>query len=86
MSISQSMTDWAKCFIYQKKTKDKLRSTDALSFDIKRIQIEGQDSEITLNNNNASYHDSSKNAYNNRMHKRQLEKEKRIQTLKSKIF
>ena len=71
MPISQSMTDWTKCFICQKKTKEKLRSTDegwkslasllpkfltknALSFDIKRIQIEGHDPEITLNNNNAS--------------------------------
>ena len=27
MSISQSMTDWTKCFICQKKTKEKLRST-----------------------------------------------------------
>ena len=71
MSISQSMTDWTKCFICQKKTKEKLRSTDevrkslasllpkfstknALPFDIKRIQIEGQELEITLNNHNAS--------------------------------
>ena len=60
MSIWQSMTDWAKCFICQKKTKEKLRSTDegrkslesllpkfstknALSFDMKRIQVKGQD-------------------------------------------
>ena len=28
MSISQSMTDWTKCLICQKKTKEKLRSTD----------------------------------------------------------
>ena len=60
MSIWQSMADWAKCFICQKKTKEKLRSTDegrkslesllpkfstknALSFDMKRIQVKGQD-------------------------------------------
>ena len=28
MSISQSMTDWTKCFICQKKTKEKSRSID----------------------------------------------------------
>ena len=26
--ISQSMTDWTKCFKCRKKTKEKLRSTD----------------------------------------------------------
>ena len=79
MSISESMTDWTKCFICQKKTKEKLRSIDegwkslaslvpkfstknALSFDIKHIQIEGQDLEITLNKSNTSYHRSCKNA------------------------
>ena len=55
----------------------KFSTKNALSFDVKRIQIEGQDLEITLNNDNASYHHSCKNAYNNRMYKRQLEKEKR---------
>ena len=100
MSISQSMIDWTKCFICQKKAKEKLRSTDegrkslasflpkfstknALSFDIKRIQIEGQDLEITHNNNNASYQHSCKNAYNDRIYKRQLEKEKRSPNLES---
>ena len=59
MSISRSVTDWTKCFICQKKTKEKLRSTDegrkvctsfakfstknTLTLVIKRIQIEGQD-------------------------------------------
>ena len=101
ISISQSITDWTKCFIGQKKTKVKLRSTDegrkslasllpkfstknALSFDIKHIQIEGQDLETTVNNNKASYHHACKNVYNNRMHKRQLEKEKRSSNLESK--
>ena len=37
--------------------------------------------EITLNNNNASYHHSCKNACNNRKDKRQLEKEKRSSNL-----
>ena len=62
MFISQSMTDWTKCFICQKKMKEKLKSTDerqkrmnnALSFDTKYIQIKGLILEITLNNNNAS--------------------------------
>ena len=84
MSILQSMTDWTKCFICQKKTKEKLKSTDegrknALSIDIKHIQIQGQDLEITLNNSNASYHHS----YNSRMYKRQLEKENRRPNLKT---
>ena len=103
MSISQSMTDSTKCFICQKKTKEKFRSNDegwkslvslspkfstknALSFDIKCIQIEGQDLEITLNNNNASYHHSCKNAYNNRMYKRLLGKEKPSSNSESKYI
>ena len=49
---------------------------NALSFDVKRIQIDGQDLEIKINNNNASCHGSCKNAYNNRIYKRQLKKEK----------
>ena len=60
MSIWQSLTDLTKCFICQKKTKEKLRLTDerqkslasllpkfstknVLSFDMKRIQVKGQD-------------------------------------------
>ena len=62
MFISQSMTDWIKCFISKKKMKEKLKSTDeerkrtnnALSFDTKYIQIKGLVLEVTLNNNNAS--------------------------------
>ena len=54
----------------------KFSTKNALSFDIKRIQIKGQDLEITLNNNNVSHHHSCKNAYNIRMYKRQLEKER----------
>ena len=67
------MTDWTKCFICQKKTKEKSRLPDeerkslasllptfskknALSFDIKRIQIEVRDLEKALDNSNASYH------------------------------
>ena len=52
----------------------KFSTKNALSFDIKRIQIEGQGLETKLINNNA-YHHSCENAYNNRMNKRQLEKE-----------
>ena len=102
MSISQSMTDWTKCFICQKKTKEKLRSIDegwkslaslvpkfstknALSFDIKHIQMEGQDLEITFNNNNASYHRSCKNAYD-RIINISLKMRSEVQTLKVKIF
>ena len=85
MFLSKSTTDWTKCFICQKVTKEKLRSTDkgqktlssllpnllqlnALSFDINRIQMGEQDLEVSLNINNASYHHSCKNAYNNRMY------------------
>ena len=50
---------------------------------ISSIQIEGHDLETTLNNSNASYHHSCKNACNNRMYKGQLEKEKRSSTLES---
>ena len=71
----------------------KCSTKNALSFDIKHVQIEGHDLETTLKNNNASYNHSCKNARNNRMYKRQLEKEKRsstleseAQTLKAKIF
>ena len=62
----------------------KFSTKNALSFDIKHIQIEGQDLETTVNNNKASYHHACKNVYNNRMHKRQLEKEKRSSNLESK--
>ena len=103
MSISQSMTDWTKCFICQKETKEKLRSTDEgwkslasllpkfstknpLLFDTKHIQIEGQELEITLNNNNASYHHSFKNAYNDRIINASLKRRSEVQTLKAKIF
>ena len=61
----------------------KFSMKNALSFGIKRIQIEGQDLEITLNNSNAFYHYSCKNAYNNKMYKRQLEKEERSSNLES---
>ena len=54
----------------------KFVSKNALGFDINQIQIEGEDLEITLNNNNACYHHSCKHAYNNRMYERQLGKEK----------
>ena len=94
MSLSKSTTDWTKCFISQKVTKEKLRSTDvgrktlssllpkfaaknALSFDINRIQMGEQNLGVSLNTNNASYHHSCKNAYNNRMHELLIEKEKR---------
>ena len=39
----------------------KFSTKNALSFDIKRIQTEGQDLKVTLNNSNASYHHSCKN-------------------------
>ena len=75
----------------ENETKEKLKSTDegrkrtnnVLSFDIKCIQIEGQDLEITLKNSSAPYHHSCKNAYNNRMYKRHLEKEKESSNLES---
>ena len=57
-----------------------------LLFNIKPTQIEGQDLEITLNNSNASYHHSCKNAYDNRMYKRQLEKNKGSPNLESKYI
>ena len=45
----------------------KFASKNDLGFDINQMQIEGEDLEITLNNNNACYHHSCKNAYSNRM-------------------
>ena len=61
----------------------KFSTKNVLSFYINCIQIEEQDLEITLNNNNTSYHHSCKNAYNNRLYNRQLEKEKRSSNLES---
>ena len=97
MSILQSRIDWTKYFICQKKTKGKLRSTDEgqkilasllpkfstknALFDIKRIQIEGQNLEITFNNNNSSYHHLRENAYDNGMYNCQFEKEKQSSNL-----
>ena len=94
MSLSKSTTDWTKCFICQKVTKEKLRLADegrktlssllpkfaaknALSFDINRIQMGEQDLEVSLNINNGSSHHSCKNAYNDSMYERLIEKEKR---------
>ena len=54
----------------------KFAAKNALSFDISRIQMGEQDLEVSLNINNASYHHSCKNAYNNRMYERLIEKEK----------
>ena len=55
----------------------KFAAKNALSFDINCIQMGEQDLEVSLNINNASYHHSCKNAYNNRMYERLIEKEKR---------
>ena len=54
----------------------KYAAKNALSFDINRIQMGEQNLEVSLNINNASYHYSCKNAYNNRMYERLIEKEK----------
>ena len=55
----------------------KFAAKNALSFDINCIQMGEQDLEVSLNINNASYHHSCKNAYNNRMYERLIGKEKR---------
>ena len=55
----------------------KFAAKNALSFDIHCIQMGEQDLEVLLNINNAAYHHSRKNAYNNRMYERLIEKEKR---------
>ena len=54
----------------------KFAAKNALSFGISRIQMGEQDLEVSLNIDNASYHHSCKNAYNNRMYERLIEKEK----------
>ena len=70
--ISQSMTDWTKCFKCRKKTKEKLRSTDEgrksltsllpkFSTKISNVFKQKGRITITLNNSNASYHHSFKN-------------------------
>ena len=64
----------------------KFSTKNALLFDIKHIKKQGQHLEITLSNNNASYHHSCKNTYNNIMYKRQPVKEKGSSNLKSEYI
>ena len=63
----------------------KFSTKNALLFDIKHIKKEGQHLEITLSNNNASYHHSCKNTYNI-VYKRQPAKEKGSSNLKSEYI
>ena len=64
----------------------KFSTKNALLFDIKHIKKQGQHLEITLSNNNASYHHSYKNTYNNIMYKCQLGKETRSSNLESEYI
>ena len=52
----------------------KFAAKNALSFDFNHIQTVEQDFEVSLNINNASYHHSCKNAYNNGMYECLIEK------------